>query len=87
MSAHLPRHRLEQLCADHPRSPLPPACFVHVRECDDCSVQRRALEAARARYLAVHSATEFARTVALRLAEPQPKKKRGLALLRAWLRR
>jgi hypothetical protein len=72
MTEHLCRHHLEQLVADDPRPRVHPALRVHLAACDECSLRKRALEAARAGFLAAHPAAEFARAVVELAARPEP---------------
>ena len=65
MSVHLTRAQLEQLLADDLR--VPAALRVHAGSCDRCTVRRLALERARARYMSLHPAPEFARVVVERV--------------------
>lgn len=82
MTAHLARYRLEQLIADDPRAKVPPALRVHLASCDECSVRKRAIESARAEFLARRPPEEFARTVLVRAAELVEAPKRRLNWLR-----
>lgn len=72
MNTHLRRHQLEQLVADDPRSPVMPVLRVHVAACDTCGTRRRALEAARVRFLAAHPPLDFARSVVEHASRPEP---------------
>ncbi|HKP56342.1 MAG TPA: hypothetical protein VJV78_06470 [Polyangiales bacterium] len=84
MSGHLTRAQLEQLLADDLR--VPAALRVHAGSCDRCTVRRMALERARARYMSMHPAPEFARVVLERVnaqapALPKPRRMHYLAPL------
>jgi hypothetical protein len=67
---HLTRVQLEQLVADDLR--VAAALRVHAASCDRCAVRRLALERARARYVTLHPAAEFARQVVERANLPAP---------------
>jgi hypothetical protein len=73
---HLCRHQLEQLVANDLRATVHPALRVHLAACDPCSMRKRALEAARARFLAAYPAADFARAVVEQAAQPEPPPRR-----------
>jgi hypothetical protein len=86
VSDHLARHVLERVHAADPKARANPVAHVHLTECDRCAVRKRALEVAHARYFAAHPVEAFARVVAERAAEPEPRLS-GFARLRRGLRR
>ncbi|HET6332610.1 MAG TPA: DUF4384 domain-containing protein [Polyangiales bacterium] len=61
MMNHLPRHQLERLAAEDPDARVRPVLRVHVAACDLCQTRLRALHAAKSRFLAAYSSSEFAR--------------------------
>ena len=83
MTDHLTRVQLEQLIADDLR--VAAALRVHAVSCDHCTVRKLALERARARYVALHPAAEFARQVVERVNAPVPvaRKRRRLSYVLA----
>jgi hypothetical protein len=77
VSDHLPRHHLERLIADDPRLSVRPELQMHLASCHQCATRKRLLEAATARFLSVHPATDFVRAVLARATAPGPVQRRA----------